>query len=401
MFASRPPVDDPADTTGLPASAGGRSKEARGPLDNGQQFGSRYHILRELGIGGMGAVYQAYDQELEVAVALKVIRPEVTQSATAAQDIERRFKQELLLARQVTHKNVVRIHDLGEIDGIKYITMPYIKGSDLATVLRNERLPVSKVMSLAREIAAGMQAAHEAGVVHRDLKPANVMIEGDHAVIMDFGIARSTSRGGPAVSTAAAPGVLDQAISDDVTRYAATIAGEVVGTIEYMAPEQARGEHIDQRADIYAFGLMVYDMLTGRRRSDHAVSAVGELQRRLAQPPPPVRSVVPEVPQALEQLLTRWYGARRREALSDDDGAGRSNRAARRQRQGSTEEARGPTAVGGRSGRSAVDTVWLHLLGHTPPCHARTGDGRDRRLREQHRGFGVRPDAGTDTEAGA
>jgi hypothetical protein len=128
VFAGKPPADDPADTTGLPASAGGRSKEARGPLDNGQQFGSRYHILRQIGIGGMGAVYQAYDQELEVAVALKVIRPEVTQSATAAQDIERRFKQELLLARQVTHKNVVRIHDLGEIDGIKYITMPYIKG---------------------------------------------------------------------------------------------------------------------------------------------------------------------------------------------------------------------------------------------------------------------------------
>ena len=304
--APPPPRSQAPDTTGLPASAGGGRKEPRGPLDNGQQFGSRYHILRQLGIGGMGAVYQAYDQELEVAVALKVIRPEVTQNATAAQDIERRFKQELLLARQVTHKNVVRIHDLGEIDGIKYITMPYIKGADLASVLRNERLPVSKVMALAREIAAGMQAAHEAGVVHRDLKPANVMIEGDHAIIMDFGIARSTSRVGsmPSVSTVA-PGALDQAIAEDVTRYAATIAGEVVGTIEYMAPEQARGEHIDQRADIYAFGLMIYDMLTGRRRSEHAVSAVGELQRRLAQPPPPVRSVVPEVPQALEQVLTR------------------------------------------------------------------------------------------------
>jgi tetratricopeptide (TPR) repeat protein len=125
------------------------------------------------------------------------------------------------------------------------------------------------------------------------------------AVIMDFGIARSTSRGGPTPAVSTAPGVLNQSISDDVTRYAATIAGEVVGTIEYMAPEQARGEHIDQRADIYAFGLMIYDMLTGRRRSEHAVSAVGELQRRLSHPPPPVRSVVPEVPQALEQLITR------------------------------------------------------------------------------------------------
>jgi serine/threonine protein kinase/Flp pilus assembly protein TadD len=307
VFASTPPVDEPgADTTSVPASAGVRSKTALGPLTAGQQFGSRYHILRQLGIGGMGAVYQAYDQELEVAVALKVIRPEVTRDATAAQDIERRFKQELLLARQVTHKNVVRIHDLGEIDGIKYITMPYIKGADLATVLRDERLPVTRVMALARQIAAGLQAAHDAGVVHRDLKPANVMIESDHAIIMDFGIARSTSRvGSMAATSPVASGALEAAMADEVTRYAATIAGEVVGTIEYMAPEQARGEHVDQRADIYAFGLMVYDMLTGRRRSEHAVSAVGELQRRLAQPPPPVRSIVPEVPQALDQLITR------------------------------------------------------------------------------------------------
>ena len=222
VFAGRPPVDEPADTTGIPASAGARPKEPRGPLNPGQQFGSRYHILRQLGIGGMGAVYQAYDQELEVAVALKVIRPEVTRDATAAQDIERRFKQELLLARQVTHKNVVRIHDLGEIDGIKYITMPYIKGADLATVLRDERLPVMGVMALARQIAAGLQAAHDAGVVHRDLKPANVMIDGDdnHAIIMDFGIARSTSRVGsvPAPSTASGGSIRRSAKTSRDTR---------------------------------------------------------------------------------------------------------------------------------------------------------------------------------------
>jgi eukaryotic-like serine/threonine-protein kinase len=294
------------DTTGLPGSNSHRGNGALGPLEVGQRFGSRYHILRQLGIGGMGAVYQAYDQELEVAVALKVIRPEASRDVTAAQDIERRFKQELLLARQVTHKNVVRIHDLGEIDGIKYITMPYIKGADLARVMRDERLPVTKVMTLARQIAAGLQAAHDAGVVHRDLKPANVMIEGDQAVIMDFGIARSTSRVGVVAAGAEpATALRDIAIDGAVTRAAETIAGEVIGTIEYMAPEQARGERVDQRADIYAFGLILYDVLAGRRRSEHAVSAVGELQRRLAQPPPPLRSLVPDVPHALEQLVTR------------------------------------------------------------------------------------------------
>ena len=111
-----------------PASGSHRAAAARGPLAVGQAFGSRYHIIRLLGIGGMGAVYQAWDAELGVAVAIKVVRPEVTADPEAAAELERRFKRELLLAREVTHKNVVRIHDLGEIDGIKYITMPYIQG---------------------------------------------------------------------------------------------------------------------------------------------------------------------------------------------------------------------------------------------------------------------------------
>src|SRR5262245_54968613 len=145
-------------------------------------------------MGAMGAVYQAWDQELGVAVALKVIRPEATADPAAAADMERRFKRELLLARQVTHTNVVRIHDLGELRGIKYITMPFVQGHDLATCLKHDgRLPVARALTIARQIASGLAAAHQAGVIHRDLKPANVMIgENEHALIMDFGIARST-----------------------------------------------------------------------------------------------------------------------------------------------------------------------------------------------------------------
>src|SRR5256886_3604429 len=145
----------------------------------------------------MGAVYQAWDTELSVAVALKVIRTDRRRGGSASPEAEKRFKNELLLARQVTHKNVVRIHDLGEIDGIKYITMPYIQGRDLAAVLRETgKLPVSKALVIARQIAAGLEAAHEVGVVHRDLKPANIMIDEDRALIMDFGIARSISGDG-------------------------------------------------------------------------------------------------------------------------------------------------------------------------------------------------------------
>jgi serine/threonine protein kinase/tetratricopeptide (TPR) repeat protein len=314
---SAPPPDPEgtiisADTTGLPASAGGvrqaPTKNATGPLKISQQFSARYIIVRLLGIGGMGAVYQAWDAELGVMVALKVIRPEVTKDPAAAHEIERRFKQELLLARQVTHKNVVRIHDLGEIDGIKYITMPYIEGEDLASVLKKSgALPVSSVVPIARQIAQGLQAAHEAGVVHRDLKPANIMLEKEHlqAIIMDFGIARTAAQQQAQASGEFKIGKLESTLEEAVTRAAATVAGAIVGTIEYMAPEQARGEAVDQRTDIYAFGLMLYDMLLGRRRAEQAGGAIPELQKRLAEAPPSPKTLKEEIPDPFDQLIAR------------------------------------------------------------------------------------------------
>src|SRR5262245_9184059 len=215
-----------------------------GPFQPGQQVGPRYTILKLLGTGGMGAVYQAFDHELGVAVAIKVIRPSAQSDATAAKELEQRFKRELVLARQVTHKYVVRIHDLGEIEGIKYLTMPFVEGETLSFMLRRvDTLPVDRVIRIAQQIAQGLAAAHEKGVIHRDLKPENIMIEkaaedpvpnnGD-ALIMDFGIARSVEQG--ATQTA---------------------AGAVIGTLEYMAPEQAQGQKVDQRADQYAFGLIL------------------------------------------------------------------------------------------------------------------------------------------------
>src|SRR6185369_5743317 len=280
----------------------------------GEAFGSRYHIIKLLGMGGMGAVYQAWDQELGVAVALKVIRPEATADPTAAQEMERRFKRELLLARQVTHTNVVRIHDLGELKGIKYITMPYVQGEDLATYLnRDGKLPVKRALTIARQVAHGLAAAHAAGVVHRDLKPANIMIgDGAHALIMDFGIARlagmdalsaapmttsgfaavpafhasesddsTMNVGGRPLDPAASPadgitiGTVQAGSSTAVE--GATVAppsravlapsalatlgqSGIVGTRAYMAPEQARGLAVDQRADIYAFGMILSEM---------------------------------------------------------------------------------------------------------------------------------------------
>jgi eukaryotic-like serine/threonine-protein kinase len=277
----------------------------RGPLEPGSAFGTRYHIIRLLGIGGMGAVYQAWDAELGVSVAIKVIRPEVMADPSAAAEVERRFKRELLLARAVTHKNVVRIHDLGEINGIKYITMPYVDGADLATVVKRDgSLPVPTVMRIARAVVSGLVEAHKVGVVHRDLKPANIMIGADDdAMIMDFGIARST--GAPVSGPVPGANTIVRNLSRAAVNRNATMLGAVVGTVEYMAPEQAKGIHVDQRADVYAFGLILYDMLVGRPRAEQAGSPIAELQGRMEHAPPSVKSLVPDVPEHVDRIIGR------------------------------------------------------------------------------------------------
>jgi tetratricopeptide (TPR) repeat protein len=269
---------------GVTGPEAARSGAAATALQPGMRFGRRYHLIRLLGEGGMGAVFQAWDEELAVVVAIKVIRPESLKDAAAARDLERRFKRELLLARNVTHKNVVRIHDLGEIDGVKYITMPYVHGGDLARLLSQEgRLAVPRALNFARQIVGGLVAAHEAGVVHRDLKPGNILLdEEDRALITDFGIARSVTGSG-----------------------GGTMAGTVVGTLEYMAPEQAQGATVDHRADIYAFGLILRDMLVGRREAAYSATAMAELFARMSNAPPPVRTIDPTIPQAIDEIISR------------------------------------------------------------------------------------------------
>jgi tetratricopeptide (TPR) repeat protein len=216
-----------------------------------------------------------------------------------ARDLERRFKRELLLARQVTHKNVVRIHDLGEINGIKYITMPYIEGNDLGSILRAEgQLPVPRALALLRQALSGLVAAHAAGVVHRDLKPANIMIDTEeHALLMDFGIARSIGMPADQIHKGtgrSVPGALGE-----------TIVGAVVGTIKYMAPEQAKGQEVDHRADIYAFGLILRDTLVGTRRRQSAPTALAELQKRLDTAPESLRAFDPNIPEPLDRIVAR------------------------------------------------------------------------------------------------
>ncbi len=279
---TRPPDAGDAETVAAapfanPFSTGGAAVS----LVPGQTFGQRYQIIGLLGVGGMGAVYHVWDSELGLSLALKVIKPDSDPLAT--QELERRFKRELVLARQVTHTNVIRIHDLGEIEGIKYITMPFVHGTDLARLLATEgKLPVHRALPLARQMVSGLRAAHEAGIVHRDLKPANILIDDEKAVITDFGIARSTSAG-----------------------TFATAAGAIIGTLAYMAPEQATGKPVDQRADIYAFGLIFSEMLVGKRGSSGGDTALALLIERASHAPAPLRTVDPTIPEALDRLVAR------------------------------------------------------------------------------------------------
>ena len=258
------------------------------PLTPGHQFGRRYKILSFLGSGGMATVYQAWDETLGTAVALKLIRVGAGTTSVELQQLEDRFKRELKLARQVTHPNVLRIHDLGEVEDTLYFTMEYVQGADLATVLaRDPKLSLPRALGLARQIASGLAAAHRVGVVHRDLKPANIMVDAeDHAQLMDFGIARSTS-----------------------SSTAHTMPGALVGTLDYMAPEQARGGPADERTDVYAFGLILYELLSGSRPSYSREGGLSSLLARLEKGPPPLKTVLPDVPAAVERIVNKCLSA--------------------------------------------------------------------------------------------
>ena len=205
----------------------------------GERLAGRYRLLELVGAGGMGMVYHAHDEQLDLPVAVKVLRPGL------ARDVQRlgRFKQELVLARQVSHPNVVRTHDIGSDGETVFLTMDFVPGRSLADLLAEDgKLSPERAVAIARQIASGLAAAHEAGVVHRDLKPSNVLVEeSGRAAIADFGIARSLAVTGPGP----------------------TLPGIVVGTPDYLSPEQARGAEVDGRADLYALGIILYEMLTG------------------------------------------------------------------------------------------------------------------------------------------
>ncbi len=231
---------------------------------------SHYQILAEVSRGGMGIVYRALDTRLDREVALKVLPPELV----ADPERLRRFEQEARAASKLEHPNIAVIHDIGEADGVTFLTMELIRGEKLADRLLEARLPLARALEIATEIAEGLARAHERGVVHRDLKPANVMLTEDgHPKIIDFGLAKLV-----------AP--LSGEGGESATRSARdTEPGVVLGTVLYMSPEQARGTRLDHRTDVFSFGVLLFEMLSGRRPFDGA-SQLEILQAIVSAPTP-------------------------------------------------------------------------------------------------------------------
>jgi serine/threonine protein kinase len=247
-------------------------------LTTGSTFAGRYHIVEELGKGGMGRVYRAVDKKLNEEVALKLIRPEIARDERTLE----RFQNELKIARKISHRHVGRMYELMEEKGVHFITMEYVAGQDLRGLIRQTgQLTARKAISITTQVLGGLAEAHRLGVVHRDLKPSNIIVDREgSARIIDFGIARAAATKGM------------------------TGAGAIIGTPEYMSPEQVEGKPADLRADLYALGVILFEMVTGRPPFEGETPLAVAVMHK-TDPPPDPRALAPQIPAELGRVILR------------------------------------------------------------------------------------------------
>jgi serine/threonine-protein kinase len=259
--------------TGAVAAVGGGEPRV------GETFAGRYEIQGVLGRGGMGVVYRAHDRDLDDAVAIKTLRGEALSADPSLLD---RFKQEIRLARRITHPNILRTHDLGETGGLRYLSMEFVRGLTLKQLIEaSDILPTPVALRIAKQLCAGLAAAHEVGVIHRDIKPQNIIIEAAGGLkIMDFGIARLQEERGM------------------------TAEGTVVGTPDYMSPEQARGTALDFRSDIYSTGVVLYEVFTGTLPFD-GDTPLAVVLKHIQENPPSPQARNPKIDPKISQIILK------------------------------------------------------------------------------------------------
>ncbi len=253
---------------------------------------NQYKVISAIGKGGMGEVFLAEDTKLKRQVALKILPPEFAED----KDRMSRFVREAQSASALNHPNIITIYEIGESDGTHFIATEFIEGETLSKHLKGENISLKSVLDIATQIASALQTAHSAGIVHRDIKPDNVMIRADGlAKILDFGIAKLS------VASASA-----DASSEDATaiKPQSTSPGMIIGTANYMSPEQAKGKVVDARTDIFSFGIVFYEMLTGKRAFE-GETALESISSILKDEPQPVSQILPEVPGEIERIVNK------------------------------------------------------------------------------------------------
>ena len=237
-----------------------------------------YRIEERIGRGGMGVVYRAQHLNLQRRAAIKIIAPDLAES----EGFRERFTREARIAAALQHPNIVTVYDAGEVDGMLYLAMQFIQGEDLAAILRREgRLRPYRAIDVCRQVASALDAAHAMGLIHRDVKPANVLIEGRNAFLTDFGLTKQTG-----------------------THAQLTRAGDMVGTIHYVAPEQIEGRRVSARSDVYSLGCLLYHCLSGQVPFAHETD-VAVIYAHLSEQPPKLSELRPELPEGLDAVMAK------------------------------------------------------------------------------------------------